>query len=160
MEQSSSPHTLVFVYGTLKTDQPNHHWLKNPDNGFMKKIADMQTLEKYPLILDTPWNIPFLLDAPGFGEHILGEVYKVDEAMLSNLDVLEGYPKWYDRKIIKLKNEEVANELMEAQVYLLSPVDTEKIVNRKFIDYFDHKKANYVRGDDRPKDYKNTCIDI
>lgn len=78
--------------------------------------------------------------------------------MLSNLDVLEGYPKWYDRKMIKLINEESGS--IEAQVYLLSPVDTDKIVGKKFIDYFDHKTANYVRGDDRPKDYKNTCIDI
>jgi len=98
------------------------------------------------------------LDAPGLGEHISGEVYKVDDSMLSNLDVLEGYPKWYDRKMIKLINEESGS--IEAQVYLLSPVDTDKIVGKKFIDYFDHKTANYVRGDDRPKDYKNTCIDI
>jgi len=45
MEQSSSSHTLVFVYGTLKTGQPNHHWLENPENGFKEKIADMQTLK-------------------------------------------------------------------------------------------------------------------
>lgn len=57
----------VFVYGTLKRNEPNHHWLSDLKNGNSKYLGDGTTLQKYPLIIGTKYNIPFLLDKPGVG---------------------------------------------------------------------------------------------
>lgn len=93
---------LVFVYGTLKNGQPNHHWLTNVENGSAEFICSGQTATKFPLIIATKYNIPFLLNVPETGHNINGEIYSVDEKMLSNLDVLEDYPEIYDRNIFKI----------------------------------------------------------
>ncbi|XP_046669482.1 putative gamma-glutamylcyclotransferase CG2811 isoform X2 [Homalodisca vitripennis] len=89
----------VFVYGTLKTGEPNHHWLTKPENGHSKLVGEGMTLVKYPLVIASRYNIPFLLDVPGIGHNVSGEVYEIDEKMLSNLDILEDYPSYYTRRL-------------------------------------------------------------
>lgn len=63
----------VFVYGTLKTGEPNYHWFK-PENGDYKFISKGLTVEKYPLIIGTRYNIPFLLYSPGNGTVSISEL--------------------------------------------------------------------------------------
>ncbi|XP_042892878.1 putative gamma-glutamylcyclotransferase CG2811 [Penaeus japonicus] len=109
---------LVFVYGTLKENEPNHHWLTDKENGESKLIGKATTQERYPLVIASKYNIPFLLAAPGKGEHVEGEVYEVDEKMMSNLDILEEHPKLYERKKDKLKLE-ATGEVIECWIYLL-----------------------------------------
>lgn len=58
------------------------------------------TCAQYPLLIATRYNIPFLIDAPNHGNRIEGEIYEIDEKMLSQLDVLENCPEFYDRKEI------------------------------------------------------------
>ncbi|XP_053621595.1 putative gamma-glutamylcyclotransferase CG2811 isoform X2 [Plodia interpunctella] len=89
----------VFVYGTLKRDEPNHYWLTKPENGLGNFIAEGTTKNKYPLIIATRYNIPFLLYSPGNGHNVKGEVYEVDDTMLSKLDILEDHPNYYIREI-------------------------------------------------------------
>ena len=52
----------------------------------------------------TNWrfNIPYLLDKPGTGHNICGEVYEVDEKMLGKLDELEDHPTYYERRLEKV----------------------------------------------------------
>lgn len=57
----------VFVYGTLKKGEPNHHWLEDVQKGRHTFVSEGQTLTEYPLVVATKYNIPFLLDAPGMG---------------------------------------------------------------------------------------------
>ena len=70
----------VFVYGTLKQDEPNHYMLQNggPDLEDFKSsknqtfqpakfICKAETLQKYPLVIASKFNIPYLLDKPGHG---------------------------------------------------------------------------------------------
>lgn len=58
----------VFVYGTLKRGQPNHYLMNESKNGSAKFIAKAKTIQKFPLVVATRYNIPFLLNKPGFGE--------------------------------------------------------------------------------------------
>lgn len=55
----------VFVYGTLKKGEPNHDWFGKCENGSYKFMCDAKTVEKYPLIIGTRYNIPFVLYSPG-----------------------------------------------------------------------------------------------
>lgn len=57
----------VFVYGTLKSGEPNHHWLTDLENGHASFVGAGKTIAKYPLVIASKYNIPFLLDVPGQG---------------------------------------------------------------------------------------------
>jgi len=60
------PH-LVFVYGTLKRGQPNHHVLSDALTGEAVHVDGARTVIKYPLVIGSRYNIPFLLDQPHTG---------------------------------------------------------------------------------------------
>ena len=59
---------LVFVYGTLKRGEPNHHWLTDAANGNGRFIGRAVTSELFPLVVASRYNIPFLLNSPGSGK--------------------------------------------------------------------------------------------
>ncbi|ALC42360.1 CG2811, partial [Drosophila busckii] len=107
----------VFVYGTLKRNEPNHHWLTNKENGVSRFVAKGSTLIKFPLVIGTRYNIPFLLNKPGVGHHIEGEIYDVDELMFSKLDELEEYPNYYDREQQTIVTEQ--NNQFQCWLYLI-----------------------------------------
>lgn len=88
---------LVFVYGTLKRGQWNHHLLRGQTH-----VGNGETKEKFALYaLAFPWltknGRPG--DAPST---VSGEVYSVDERTLQRLDSLEGYPYHYDRMRVEV----------------------------------------------------------
>jgi gamma-glutamylaminecyclotransferase len=57
----------VFVYGTLKSGEPNHAWMTDWHHGKFHTIGIGRTVQAYPLIIGTQFNIPFVLDKPGVG---------------------------------------------------------------------------------------------
>lgn len=87
----------VFVYGTLKSGEPNHYWMTDESQGMAQLLSAGETIEKYPLVTATRFNIPFLVNLPGEGHRISGEIYAIDENKLKHLDILEDYPRFYDR---------------------------------------------------------------
>lgn len=58
----------VFVYGTLKKGEPNHHWFEKAQKESYRFISEASTVERFPLIIATEFNIPFLLYSPGIVE--------------------------------------------------------------------------------------------
>lgn len=58
---------LVFVYGTLKRNQPNHWLLQNNENGNVTFKFAAETVTSYPLVIAGRYNIPFLLDVKDKG---------------------------------------------------------------------------------------------
>lgn len=77
--------TLVFVYGTLKRGFPL----------FKKGLADaaylgaVQTVSPYPMMIAQDFYGPVMLDKPGEGLRVFGELFDVDEGALPRLDELE-----------------------------------------------------------------------
>lgn len=92
----------VFVYGTLKSGEPNHFWITDVSSGSAQFYSDGITTEKYPMATATRFNIPFLLNLPGSGYRISGEIYAVDDTKLKQLDTLEDFPRFYDRITINV----------------------------------------------------------
>jgi len=85
----------VFVYGTLKQGYGNHNFLENSEF-----VGNAYTFDKYSLYID---NIPFVVNVPV--SHIQGELYRVDQKTLSEVDRLEGHPYFYKRKRVNIKLE-------------------------------------------------------
>lgn len=50
-----------------------------------------------PLVIGTRYNIPFLINRPGIGNYVTGEIYEVDEKMMDILDNLEDCQRIYKR---------------------------------------------------------------
>jgi len=104
MDEPPEPLELVFVYGTLKRGQVNHHclaaarWLGE---------AELPGLVLHDLG-------PFPMAVPGDG-CIQGELYAVDPAALERLDHLEGCPRLYRRQRLPL------GDGRQAWVYLGRP---------------------------------------
>lgn len=111
---------LIFVYGTLKKGFPNHdRYMQSAE-----KVGNYRTVENYPLVLTGQRYVPCMINAPGEGEHIEGELYEVDDDCLKRLDALERIkkPDGYRRLKICLKSVEKYNAVsLEAHAYLISP---------------------------------------
>lgn len=83
----------VFVYGTLRAGERNHHLLDGAT-----READARTPPAYTLI--TLGAYPGML--AGGAVAVCGEVYVVDAKTLDALDALEGHPHLYQRQPITL----------------------------------------------------------
>lgn len=86
----------VAVYGTLKYGYSNFkHYLGDAD------FLDYGTTEEtYKLCVS---NLPYLIDGPDDkGEFIDVEVYAVSFEQLAELDMLEGHPDFYERKLCRV----------------------------------------------------------
>ncbi|NP_001187488.1 gamma-glutamylaminecyclotransferase isoform X1 [Ictalurus punctatus] len=102
--------THIFVYGTLKKGQPNHYRMLDSTKGNAKFLGCARTVEKYPLVIADKHNIPFLLNVPGEGQRVQGEIYSVDDPMLKFLDWFESCPQMYQRTQVLLEVEEWVGE--------------------------------------------------
>ncbi|HLJ96881.1 MAG TPA: gamma-glutamylcyclotransferase family protein [Gemmataceae bacterium] len=87
--------TLIFVYGTLKRGQRNNGFLAGQE---FRSVA--QTLPRYRLV-DNGAH-PCLVEDPGHGVAVQGELWCVDEETLARLDKFEEVPRLFDRRAIDL----------------------------------------------------------
>jgi gamma-glutamylcyclotransferase (GGCT)/AIG2-like uncharacterized protein YtfP len=103
----SYPHRL-FVYGTLRRGEYNHHVLGNaPLLGLYRTPPHytMLNLGRYPAVI------------AGGRTAIKGEVYALNKALLARLDSLEHYPEEYLR-------ESIATPYGSAWIYLYRHLPT------------------------------------
>jgi gamma-glutamylaminecyclotransferase len=75
----------IFAAGTLK------HGFALHEEGLANAVflGCYRTLEPYPLLIAGPWYAPMILDQPGIGENIIGELYDAPDDALRALDALE-----------------------------------------------------------------------
>ena len=110
----------IFVYGTLKKGFPNHdRYMQSAE-----KLGDYRTVENYPLFLIGKSYVPCMINAPGQGQQIEGELYEVDDDCLKRLDALERVkkPDGYRRCKICLRSVAKRDALtLEAYAYLIPP---------------------------------------
>ncbi|GAD78768.1 gamma-glutamylcyclotransferase family protein [Vibrio ezurae] len=92
---------LVFVYGTLRQGESNHHLLQGSD-----LLGVYETPAQYSLYDFSAY--------PGIVEghsSITGEVYRVSDEVLAKLDILEDIP-------IEYRRESIETPFGEAWIYL------------------------------------------
>ena len=65
---ASQENHLVFLYGSLKIGQPKEYIMKNKENGEAQFISKAITVEKWPLVVESQYGIPFLLGRQGRGK--------------------------------------------------------------------------------------------
>ncbi len=87
----------VFVYGTLKRGQRNHHFLA--DQEFR---GEAKTLPHYRLY--DCGSHPGLVEDTQNGIAVRGEVWQVCDEVLQKLDEYEGVPDYFLRKPILLQD--------------------------------------------------------
>ena len=84
---------LVAVYGSLRKGMGNHPLLERGDATFLsaERITgwDMYSMGGFPFISPATEQ-----------SEIKIEVYKVNHTTMLRLDQLEGYPSFYDRKLV------------------------------------------------------------
>ena len=82
----------VFVYGSLRYEMSNHRCLEKSlfSHSTIVHNFDMFSLGAYPFISD------------GNGS-VVAELYYVNDETFKKLDDLEGYPRFYNRKVVEAK---------------------------------------------------------
>ncbi|MBI5687585.1 MAG: gamma-glutamylcyclotransferase [Verrucomicrobia bacterium] len=83
--------TRVFVYGTLRSGNSRHHYLKKA-----KLLGKGRTKEQYALYLGVT---PYVVKNQQVS-WIVGEAYEVDKRTLQQLDLLEQCPNWHYRESV------------------------------------------------------------
>ncbi len=109
--------TIVFVFGTMQEGYPNF----NTNRG-VRIAGDYRTRQKYPLYLVGERHSPWLIDSPGQGNRIHGQLFKVSSQILQEMDKLERIEAidGYRRVIIEVENI-VDAVISEAFVYIKPP---------------------------------------
>jgi gamma-glutamylaminecyclotransferase len=93
------PH-LIFVFGTLKEGYRNFHINRGKRIG-----GDVVTVDPHPLYIIGQRCLPWLLDRPGQGLPVVGQLFEVDDETLAAMDLLERVddPQWYVRGRIRVR---------------------------------------------------------
>jgi gamma-glutamylaminecyclotransferase len=90
----------VFVYGTLKEGFANFGI-----NAGLRIPGVFLTVQRYPLFIIGSYFLPWLVNQPGSGQQVLGQVFQVSEQVLRDMDVLEQIDDdgWYTRVEIQVQ---------------------------------------------------------
>lgn len=103
----------VFVYGTLRKGERNHHYLK-------KAELLEESCWTYGTMIDTGHGYPALL--PSESNKVIGELYLIHPQELKRLDKLEGYEEGqrnnlYERVVQPIYT---SSEQIDAFVYIMN----------------------------------------
>lgn len=79
----------LFVFGTLKRGFPLHSACLDGTT----YLGAYKTVEAYPTFIAGPWFAPMMLDQPGNGVRVFGELYEIDPPRLAAIDAVESLGK-------------------------------------------------------------------
>ena len=112
-----SENQYVFVYGTLKRGEGNHRVMERADGKFLDEVtADA------PLVMWSLGGFPAVAFSDKGNKPVTGELYEVAEDNMWPLDVLEGYPDFYNRTQISVTLSD-GGTFDDVWVYHLEPKD-------------------------------------
>jgi len=157
---------LIFAYGTLKRGFPNHYLMEElmrQDDAVL--VGVYLTEDYYPLVCG-PHGIPYLINLPGSGHRVKGEVYAVSESAVAKLDEFEGVSVGcYERLSVTVAAaaEEEGGGRVEAEAYWGHRRFAEVLWKTKgevgLKEYGEKEAKEYVRKENRPGG-RNTILDL
>lgn len=153
---------VIFTYGTLKRGFSNHglmqEMIRSGDASFLGPAG---TCDHLPLVCG-PYRVPFLLNLPGAGERVLGELYSVSPRAIARMDELEGTCRGhYERLPIRIKifkefEDGGSGEEMEVETYYAYRSYAGEFWRRSgergFEVYWEKEATGYAKRKDRPQD--------
>ena len=86
----------VFVYGSLKRGEPNHHWIAAAPYLGEAQLPGARLYDLGPF--------PMAVASGDHADTIAVELYAVTPAVLATLDRFEGVPRLYERQSWRLAN--------------------------------------------------------
>ncbi len=126
----------IFIYGTLKRGYPNH-------NQYLKKqkyLGRYRTVDCYPLVIANKWFAPVLIDEAGIGKHVIGELYRVNNEKLVELDRLEHTNHVLGYKRIEIEIQNIENgEVVQSFTYTKKRKHVSEISSQYLSEYKDRK---------------------
>ncbi|XP_039122872.1 putative gamma-glutamylcyclotransferase At3g02910 [Dioscorea cayenensis subsp. rotundata] len=153
--------TVIFTYGTLKRGFSNHVLMQDLIlAGNAIYLGHAITVTPLPLVCG-PYSVPFLLNLPGAGDKVRGELYSVSPRALIRLDELEGTLRGhYERLPISIREEvqgrEGEGEIVKAEAYYAHRSYAEQLWSRNGMKglccYSEKEVLDYVKRKDRPQD--------
>ncbi|KAL6516905.1 hypothetical protein OROHE_018193 [Orobanche hederae] len=150
--------TLIFVYGTLKRGFYNHKLIEDligtRDATYLGRHT---TAEAFPLVCG-PHGIPYLINLPGSGRRVRGELYSVSPGQgRARLDELEGLDRGhYERLPMAVLAEEGGGResVLEVEAYFAHRGFGEALWKRcgeeGLSEYTVEMGKKYVRREARP----------
>lgn len=111
--------SLVFVYGTLKEGFPN--FALNPGRRLPGAFRTLLPFPFYVVQLPVEDRAPWLVNRPGEGVRVCGQVFEVDDATLLAMDRFEevGLPTGYVRVALDVEDE--TGRALRAHAYMKPP---------------------------------------
>ena len=108
---------FVFVFGTLKEGFPNF-----ATNRGSRLPGRFKTCKAFPLYLVGDRHSPWLVNIPGTGHHVSGQIFRVDDTGLAAMDALEriSAPDGYRRQLLELEGGGTPEKL-PAYAYMKEP---------------------------------------
>ncbi|XP_062029525.1 putative gamma-glutamylcyclotransferase At3g02910 [Rosa rugosa] len=165
-DDESKPH-LIFSYGTLKRGFHNHKLTKELiDQDDAVFIGPYITLHAYPLVCG-PHGLPYLINLPGSGHRIRGELYAVSARGLARFDELEGTSiGHYERLPVQLTVNADRDDVVpvEAEAYFAHRSFGEAMWERNgkegLTEFTENEAKGYVKRQDRPHQGRNILEDV
>ncbi|KAL9420197.1 hypothetical protein AB3S75_037890 [Citrus x aurantiifolia] len=158
---------LIFTYGTLKRGFSNHNLIQDLVlTGDAVFRGAYTTSESFPLVCG-PYRVPFLLNIPGSGHPVTGELYAVSAYGLSRMDELEGTSRGHYQRLGPIRLTRAAAE--EADDEAEAEAESEAEAEAYFADrsyemelwkksgklgfrwYGEKEAKGYVKRKDRPQ---------
>ncbi|KAK6118470.1 hypothetical protein DH2020_047737 [Rehmannia glutinosa] len=148
---------LIFTYGTLKQGFSNHALLQDMmSTGDATFLGSYRTVHTLPLVCG-PYRVPFLINLPGRGHRVSGELYAVSPAALAKMDELEGVSRGhYERLPIEIEMEmEDEKTVSVVEAYYAHRSYAEALWRRNgeegYNCYTEKVARGYVKRKDRPQ---------
>ncbi len=137
--------TLIFVYGTLKEGFPN--FSLNPGRRIPGSFRTRQPFPLYVVQLLVEERAPWLVNSPGQGVQVSGQVFEVDDATLQSMDTFEevGVPSGYVRLTLELESVQLDAGVLRAHVYMKEPHQLVEclLIEGPFADYTTELAVGY-----------------
>ena len=124
----------LFVYGSMKKDFINHNRLINE-----KFIGNAISKNKYNMYPDSLYLFPYAIENEKI-HHLKGELYILENSNIKDIDLFEGVPDFYYRKLIPV----ICNEVeINAYIYFRAFNNPNSFENQLQIDYWKKDFENF-----------------